>query len=76
MHDSGLRFEDITVDSFDTGPAPAKLAVCPCGGRTWVAYVVQLRAAHLHLQCVDCGQSYCDGACETDEPPCDEPWEG
>jgi hypothetical protein len=62
----GMKFEDVVVDSFDVGPAPARLAVCECGGRTWVVYAVRLRSSHLHLQCAACGVSYCDGSCGAD----------
>jgi hypothetical protein len=60
--------EAITVRDHSGAMTPARLLVCACGCRTYLCYMIVVGGAeHPHLQCTDCGTTYCDGACG--EPP-------
>lgn len=61
---SKLFTEEITVHDVTGRPTTALLQVCECGGKTWLIYALQIAgSSHPHVQCVDCGASYCDGTC-------------
>jgi hypothetical protein len=61
----GVFRKKITVTDGEGKPAPAILAVCHCRSEQFSCYLVFAggEIAHLHLQCVRCGMSYCDGVC-------------
>lgn len=59
----------ITVHDLDDEPTPALLQVCECGGTTWLVYAIRVgHREHPHMQCTDCGASYCDGRCSVERP--------
>jgi len=61
---SKLFTEAITVEDVTGRPCPALLQVCECGCKTWLFYAIQIAGrSHPHMQCVDCGASYCDNTC-------------
>lgn len=41
----------------------AELIVCECGAEVFVIYFPASSPEHRHLQCAECGISYCDGLC-------------
>lgn len=69
-----MRFVERTAMSAVTGQTkPMQLAQCEaCDGETF--YVCLIGRKQLpHLQCVDCGVTYCDGhTCDTDDEDDDD----
>ena len=63
---SEMQLRRVEVES-SSGPHEADLFVCPCGGETWIMFRVAGQD-HAHLQCADCGQSYCPAGSECGEP--------
>lgn len=61
---TGLFSKSIVIhdDRGEGQQAEALLAVCRCGCDRFCAYLIQ-PGGHLHFQCLDCGESYCDGSC-------------
>lgn len=57
-----LAYKDVEVSSrVDGEKVPAKLCTCPnCQGEEWIVYLVR---DHPHLQCVACGETFCQGDC-------------
>lgn len=54
----------IRVDDANGQTVAATLFICPCGNETWLTYAIPgLGVPHQHLQCTNCGASYCDGTC-------------
>jgi len=62
-----MKTEKIKITSLKTGEQrEADLIICPhCNGRTFLIYVMHEKGDthHDHLQCRECGYSYCDGSC-------------
>ena len=48
----------------DGDKEPAQLAYCPdCGCSMFFIYWLE-RNSHMHLQCSQCSEAYCDGGCQ------------
>jgi hypothetical protein len=63
-----MNSREVEVLDADGNTTRATLIVCPeCGGLHFAIFVVG--AAHQHLQCSECGTSFCDGACGNEKDP-------
>jgi len=62
-----MNLRDVEVGSLE-GKRKAKQAVCDCGGETFIVFQIEGHN-HFHLQCDQCGSSFCPqaGACRNDE---------
>lgn len=61
---SGLCYKPIGVKSrVDGHSTKARLCTCPCGNPEWLIYLID---GHQHLQCLRCGETFCDGSCSAD----------
>jgi len=58
-----MKTRPVTVHDGDGRAVPADLLICAhCGGEVFAIYAVE--GKHQHLQCVECGGTFCDGTCE------------
>ena len=62
---SKLATKETTVTSLnDQSQTAATLMICgECGCQTFFLYMVGAARQHQHVQCTQCGESYCDGKC-------------
>lgn len=63
-----LGIRSVTVTDKDGVTVPANLAYCPhCPAHNNDRFFAYMIGDHLHLQCVRCGTSFCDGSCSMTE---------
>jgi len=70
----------VTVTDQDGRKVPALLILCPtCGGDSFHLFGIGTAAEHSHIQCLDCGHTYCQGGCDNEKRkhklPIDQPTE-
>ena len=59
-----MKTKEVEVTDMHGKTVPADLVVCPsCGCEFFNVYVIG--GSHLHFQCQDCDESFCDGSCLT-----------
>ena len=57
-----MKTEHSNVTDLAGRVVPADVVVCErCSGMAFFCFMI--RGQHQHIQCIACGESYCDGTC-------------
>lgn len=60
-----MKTRTVTVDGNDGSSLDAELIVCEnCNEEKFSIFTLAGHDGHYHLQCLGCGECYCDGECE------------